>query len=115
MVLNARNIGLPNPYNEVRSAINSILRQLYQINLKGGAEWPEIINPLRAVGAVESKNQSSITPNIPVETSEVSEEVVQTSALPSNINEETGLTGIEEALFSQEEKAMRLKERRMNT
>jgi len=45
----------------------------------------------------------------------VSEEVVQTSALPQDINEETGLTAIEEALFSQEEKAMRLKERRMIT
>ena len=55
------------------------------------------------------------TPNIPVETSEVSEEVVQTSALPQDINEETGLTGIEEALLSQEEKAMRLRERRMIT
>ena len=115
MALNSREIGLPNPYREASSAINSILRQLYQINLKAGAEWPDIINPLRAVGAVESKNQSSITPNIPVETSEVSEEVVQTSALPQDINEETGLTGIEEALLSQEEKAMRLRERRMIT
>ena len=115
MALNARNIGLPNPYHQAGSAINTILRQLYQINLKAGAEWPDIINPLRAVGAVESKDQSSITPNIPVETSEVSEEVVQTSALPQDINEETGLTGIEEALLSQEEKAMRLRERRMIT
>jgi hypothetical protein len=114
MALNSREIGLPNPYREASSAINSILRQLYQINLKAGAEWPEIINPLRPVGAVDSKDQSSITPNIPVETSEVSEEVVQTSALPSNVNQNTGLTGIEEALLSNEEKAMRLRERGMN-
>jgi len=112
MALNARNIGLPNPYNEVRSAINSIVRQLYRINLKGGAEWPEIINPLRVVGSKDDR--VSITPNIPVETSEVSEEVVRTSALPQDINQNTGLTGIEEALLSNEEKAMRLRERGMN-
>ena len=49
------------------------------------------------------------TPNIPVDTAEVSEEVVQTSSLPSNINQNTGLTAIEEALLSNEEKAMRLR------
>ena len=55
----------------------------------------------------------SITPNIPVDTAEVSEEVVQTSALPSNVNQNTGLTRIEEALLSNEEKAMRLRQRGM--
>jgi len=108
MALNAREIGLDNPYSEVSSAINAILRQLYQINLKPGAEWPEIINPLRVVG---SKDKVSIQPNIPVETSEVSEEVVKTAALPGNINQNTGLTSIEEALLSNEEKAMRLRQR----
>jgi hypothetical protein len=60
---------------------------------------------------LESKDQSSITPNIPVETSEVSEEVVRTSALPSNVNPETGLTYIDDALLSNEEKAMRLRQK----
>ena len=55
----------------------------------------------------------SITPNIPVETSEVSEEVVKTAALPSNVNQNTGLTHVEEALLSNEEKAMRLRQRGM--
>jgi hypothetical protein len=108
MALNAREIGLDNPYSEVSSAINAILRQLYQINLKPGAEWPEIINPLRVVG---SKDKVSIQPNIPIETEQVSEEVVQTSALPSNVNQNSGLTSIEEALLSNEEKAMRLRQR----
>ena len=108
MALNAREIGLDNPYSEVSSAINAILRQLYQINLKPGAEWPEIINPLRAVGG---KDKVSIAPNVPIETAEVSEEVVRTSALPGNINQNTGLTRIEEALLSNEEKAMRLRQR----
>ncbi len=108
MALNAREIGLDNPYSEVSSAINAILRQLYQINLKPGAEWPEIINPLRVVG---SKDKVSIQPNIPIETQNVSEEVVKTAALPSNVNQNTGLTSIEEALLSNEEKAMRLRQR----
>jgi hypothetical protein len=108
MALNAREIGLDNPYSQVSSAINAILRQLYQINLKPGTEWPEIINPLRVVGG---DDKVSIQPNIPIETENVSEEVVQTSALPGNINENTGLTSIEEALLSNEEKAMRLRQR----
>ena len=108
MALNAREIGLPNPYYNVSRAINSILRQLVKINLKPGCEWPEIINPLRVVG---SKDKVSIAPNVPIETEQVSEEVVQTSALPGNINQNTGLTSIEEALLSNEEKAMRLRSR----
>ena len=47
--------------------------------------------------------------NLPVETSEVSADVVKTTALPSNINPKTGLTYIDDALLSNEEKAMRLR------
>ena len=71
----------------------------------------KLINPLRVVGGKDDR--VSITPNIPIETQEVSEEVVRTSALPSNVNQNTGLTGIEEALLSNEEKAMRLRQRGM--
>ena len=112
MALNAREIGLPNPYHDVRSAINSILRQLVKLNLQPGAEFPQLINPLRTVS---SKDQVSITPNIPIETENVSQEVVKTSALPSNVNQNTGLTPIEEALLSNEEKAMRLRNRGVTT
>ena len=49
--------------------------------------------------------------NLPVETSEVSADVVKTAALPGNINQNTGLTHIEEALLSNEEKAMRLRQK----
>ena len=58
---------------------------------------------------------SSVKPNIPIKTSEVSEEVVKTTALPSNINPETGLTYIDDALLSREEKAMRLRQKGMTT
>ena len=49
--------------------------------------------------------------NLPVETSEVSADVVKTTALPSNVNPETGLTYIDDALLSNEEKAMRLRQK----
>ncbi len=41
----------------------------------------------------------------------MSQEVVKTAALPGNINQNTGLTHIEEALLSNEEKAMRLRQK----
>jgi hypothetical protein len=59
----------------------------------------------------EKKKMSFIPNNQPVETSEVSEEVVKTTALPSNINPETGLTYIDDALLSNEEKGMRLRQK----
>jgi hypothetical protein len=49
--------------------------------------------------------------NMPIETANVSQEVVQTAALPSNINQDTGLTTTEEALLSNTEKALRRKQR----
>jgi len=49
--------------------------------------------------------------NQPIQTENVSQEVVKTAALPSNVNQKTGLTRIEEALLSNEEKAMRLRSR----
>ena len=106
---NARKLGLPTPLNSTTNKIiNNILRQLSTLKTGPGSEFPDFVNPLRAVG---SRDQSSITPNIPVETSEVSEEVVRTSALPQNINPNTGLTRIDEALLSNEEKAMRLRQK----
>ena len=66
----------------------------------------------------ETKTQLTelITPpnNVPINTPPVSQEVVKTSALPSNVNPETGLTYIDDALLSNEEKAMRLRQRGMN-
>jgi hypothetical protein len=51
--------------------------------------------------------------NVPVETTPVSQEVVQTAASNVNINPETGLTRIDDALLSREEKAMRLRQKGM--
>ena len=51
--------------------------------------------------------------NLPIDTPSVSQEVVKTAALPSNVNQKTGLTHVEEALLSNEEKAMRLRQKGM--
>ena len=63
----------------------------------------------------ESKTQLTeliTTPNNqPVETANVSQDVVKTAAVPTKINPNTGLTRIEDALLSNEEKAIRLKNR----
>ena len=63
----------------------------------------------------ETKTQLTelITPpnNQPIETSEVSADVVKTAALPANVNQNTGLTHVEEALLSNEEKAMRQRQK----
>ena len=47
--------------------------------------------------------------NQPIETANVSQDVVKTAALPANVNPKTGLTYIDDALLSNEEKAMRLR------
>ena len=74
------------------------------------------IEPLSMVLPKEEKRTQLtklITPpnNQPVNTANVSREVVKTAALPSNINQDTGLTSIEEALLSNEEKSMRKRQR----
>ena len=51
--------------------------------------------------------------NIPVKTTPVSQEVVQTANANVNINPDTGLTRIDDALLSREEKAMRLRHKGM--
>ena len=112
IVMNARKLGLPNPYNAARDAMNKIYRQIIRLKTNKGAEFPKLINPFRSMTDTIDKQQGSlIQNNVPIETSEVSEEVVQTSALPSNVNQNSGLTSIEEALLSNEEKAMRLRQR----
>jgi len=71
--------------------------------------------PVSSIRPQETKTQLTelITPpnNQPIETANVSQEVVKTAALPSNINPKTGLTYTDDALLSNEEKAMRLRQR----
>ena len=108
MAINARKLGLENPFKVAGPAIYKMLRDFFRLKLSPGSKFPDFLNPLRPVGGTD---QSSIQPNIPIETENVSEEVVQTSALPQNIDPITGLTSIEDALLSSEEKSMRRRQR----
>ena len=85
-------IGAPNAWLEAQEAISTLAQQLYQLRTNKGSEFPKLINPLKEIIETIDQQGNLIPPNQPIQTSEVSEEVVQTSALPSNINENTGLT-----------------------
>ena len=104
-------IGAPNAWLEAQRAISALVQQLYQLRTNKGSEFPNLINPLKEILETIDQQGNLIPPNQPIQTSEVSEEVVQTSALPSNINQDTGLTSTEEALLSPTEKALRRRQR----
>ena len=80
---NARKLGIPNAWVRARAIINNIARLLNRLRTDPGSEFPDFVNPLRVVGGKDDR--VSITPNVPIQTQEVSEEVVRTSALLSNI------------------------------
>ena len=65
MAINARKLGLENPFRLAAPGIYKILRELYKLKLSPGSEFPDFVNPLRAVGSEDDK-EVSITPNIPV-------------------------------------------------
>ena len=82
---------------------------------------PVQIEPQSSIVPEENNIQLSeakeitIPNNVPVETADVSQEVVKTAVLPNNINKDTGLTSTEEALLSNTEKALRRKQRNVTT
>ena len=47
--------------------------------------------------------------NLPVKTTDVSDQVLQASTKPVNVDQKTGLTRVEDALLSNEEKAIKLR------
>jgi hypothetical protein len=104
-------IGAPNAWLEAQEAISSLAQQLYQLRTNKGSQFPKLINPLKEVLETIDQQGNLVPPNQPIETEQVSEEVVQTSALPRNINQDTGLTSTEEALLSPTEKALRRRQR----
>ena len=78
-------------------------------------EEPVEVEPMSSIVPEEKVTQVSeaitIPNNLPVNTENVSQEVVKTAALPTGINKDTGLTSTEEALLSNTEKALRRKQR----
>ena len=55
---------------------------------------------------------SSIAPNLPSDTAPVSAETIKTASVNNNVNPQTNLTRIEDALLSQTEKAIKLGQRK---
>ena len=82
---------------------------------------PVQIEPQSSIVPEENNIQLSQTKeitipnNVPIETADVSQEIVKTAAVPNNINKDTGLTATEEALLSNTEKALRRKQRNVTT
>ena len=96
MAINARKLGLENPFREAAPAIYQMLRELFKLKLTPGSAFPDFVNPLRqTTETIEGQQGSLIQNNVPIDTPNVSQEVVRTSALPSNINQNTGLKVIE--------------------
>ena len=105
MAINAREIEQDNPFYEASRAMNEILQQLYQINLKPGSEFPVIINPLKVIG--ESTDKQSLIPfNKPIGTPAVDSNMLSSMILKPNVNATSGLTEIQETLYSPTEKLM---------
>jgi hypothetical protein len=108
-------IGIKNKWMRVPLGLTN--KQLEHWFLTGEIlkEEPIETEPVSSIVPEEKTTQVSeaitIPNNVPVETANVSQEVVKTAALPNNINQDTGLTATEEALLSNAEKALRKKQR----
>jgi len=111
MFLNAKKIGAPNAFNITRNILADLFRKISRLRTDQGSKFPDLFNPLEKTMETINQQGSLVPLNQPIDTEQVSEEVIQTSALPGNINQDTGLTSTEEALLSPEEKALRRKQR----
>ena len=110
MSINANELNMRSSFLESSGAFSEIIRQLYQIDIAPGSEFPKIINPLKVIG--ESTNEQSLIPfNKPVDTPNVDNKLMS-SILKPNINASSGLTDIQEQFYSPTEKLMA--KRRMN-
>ena len=112
-------IGIKNKWMRVPLGLNG--EQLEHWFLTGELleKEPIEVEPQSSIIPEEKTTQVSeaitIPNNVPVETADVSQEVVKTAALPTNVNKDTGLTSTEEALLSNAEKALRKKQRNITT
>jgi len=107
MFLNAKAIDEKSIFEYGESAgsvMIDLLNELSKINLEPGSTFPVIVNPLRVIGD-STENQSLIPFNVPVGTPRVDKNLVS-SILKPNINASSGLTDIQEALYSGTEKLM---------
>ena len=61
---------------------------------------------------INKTTASLVTPNVPSDTAPVSAETIKTASVNNNVNPQTNLTRIEDALLSQTEKAIKLGQRK---
>jgi hypothetical protein len=102
----SREIGGPNPFKEALPTLRRIMKQLNRINLDGEfyvtpEDWIEEA-PMFQLGGDQSNLQ---TPDV--------NPALMSQVLPSSNIMETGLTPTEQALLSEEEKGIRLRQRGM--
>jgi hypothetical protein len=55
MAINARKLGLENPFRQAAPAIYKMLRELFKLKLSPGSEFPDFVNPLRPTGRERTK------------------------------------------------------------
>ena len=73
----------------------------------------EVIEPVSSLPSSNTKTTASLVkPNVPSDTAPVSQEVIKTASVNNNVNPQTNLTRIEDALLSQTEKAIKLGQRK---
>jgi hypothetical protein len=104
----SREIGGPNPFKEALPTLRRIMKQLNRINLDGEfyvrpEDWIEE-KPMFQLGGDQSNLQ---TPDV--------NPALMSQVLPSSNVMETGLTATEQALLSEEEKGIKLRQRGMTT
>jgi hypothetical protein len=75
-------------------------------------EQPTPENNVRPFNANPDNQASLIKPNVPSDTAPVSAETVKMASVNNNVNPQTNLTRIEDALLSQTEKAIKLGQRK---
>ena len=108
MYTNAEKLKLPFVIDSGTPAGDAILKiynSILEVNLKPGSEFPVIINPLKVIG--ESTNEQSLIPfNKPIGTPAVDSNMLSSMILKPNVNATSGLTEIQETLYSPTEKLM---------
>ena len=104
----SREIGEPNPFQEALPTLRRIMKQLNRISLDGEfyirpEDWIEEKSMFQLGGDQSQLKTPDVNP------------ALMTQVMPSQNVMETGLTPTEQALLSNEEKAIRLRQRGMTT
>jgi hypothetical protein len=109
MSINARKLGLLNPFIKIQSAISKIVRQLYRLKTRPGSEFPIFVNPFKIKPVSElpqAEPNISTTQNVPP----VDANLISSTNVGQGVNQMSGLTRNQEALLSPSEKLIAQKQ-----